>query len=109
ETGEHVLDSMEHHPQISAVGLSDSERLDYLPMLLSALARQLDSQDVLSSVTILLISEYGVQRKKKGYTLRMLIEEVHFLEQAVYDLVQKNWGTLDVRILSSELIGFPNG
>ena len=48
-------------------------------------------------------------RKKKGYTLRMLIEEVHFLEQAVYDLVQKNWGTLDVTILISELNGFQNG
>ena len=109
DIGEQMLDSMKRHPQISAIRLSDSERLDYLPMLLSGLARQLDSQDVLSSVTILLVSEYGVQRKKKGYTLRMLIEEIHFLEQAVYDLVQKNWGTLDITILSSELIGFQNG
>jgi len=54
-------------------------------------------------------SEYGVQRKKKGYTLRMLIEEVHFLEQPVYDLVQKNWGTLDITTLGSELNGFQKG
>ncbi len=109
DIGEQMLDSMKRHPQISAIRLSDSERLDYLPMLLSGLARQLDSQDVLSSVTILLASEYGVQRKEKGYTLRMLIEEVHFLEEAVYNLVQKNWGTLDITILGSELNGFQNG
>jgi hypothetical protein len=52
-----------------------------------------------------LITEHGAQGKKKGYTLRMLIEEVHFLEDAVYNLVQKNWGTLDITTLSSELIG----
>ena len=109
DIGAHMLDLMKHHPQISAIPISDSERLDYLPMLLSGLARQLDSQDVLSSVTILLASEYGVQRKEKGYTLRMLIEEVHFLEEAVYNLVQKNWGTLDIAILGSELNGFQNG
>jgi hypothetical protein len=39
----------------------------------------------------------------------MLIEEVHFLEQAVYDVVQKNWGTLDITILIPELNGFQNG
>src|SRR5207244_7634428 len=103
DIGEQMLDSMKHHSQISAIRLSDSERLDYLPMLLSGLAQQLDSQDVLSSVTIMLISEHGAQRKKNGYTLRMLIEELHFLEQAVYDLVQKNWGTLDITTFSSEL------
>jgi len=109
DIGEQMLDSIKRHPQISAIRLSDSERLEYLPMLLNGLARQLDSHDVLSSVTILLNGEYGVQRKKKGYTLRMLIEEVHFLEEAVYNLVQKNWGTLDITILGSELIGFQNG
>ncbi len=109
DIGAHMLDLMKHHPQISAIPISDSERLDYLPMLLSGLARQLDSQDVLSSVTILLVSEYGVQRKEKGYTLRMLIEEVHFLEEAVYNFVQKNWGTLDITVLGSELNGFQNG
>jgi hypothetical protein len=36
----------------------------------------------------------------------MLIEEVHFLEEAVYDLVQKNWGTLDITVLGAELKGF---
>ena len=40
--------------------------------------------------------------------MKMLIEEVHFLEQAVYELVKKNWGTLDITILGSELIGFQN-
>jgi len=55
------------------------------------------------------MSEYGVQRKKKGYSLRMLIEELHFLELAVYDLIQKNWGTLDITVLGSELKGFQNG
>jgi ActR/RegA family two-component response regulator len=109
DIGEKMLDSMKHHPQMAAIRMSDSERLDYLPMLVSGLARQVDSQDVLSSVTILLVSEHGAQRKKKGYTLRMLIEEVHFLEQAVYELVKKNWGILDVTILGSELIGFQNG
>ena len=39
----------------------------------------------------------------------MLIEEIHFLEQAVYDLVQKNWGTVDITSLISELNGFQNG
>ena len=105
DIGEQMLDSMKRHPQISAIRLSDSERLDYLPMLLSGLARQVDWQDVSSSVTRS-VSEYAVQRKKKGYTLGMLIEEVHLLEQAVYDLVKKNWGTLDVTVLVSDLIGF---
>lgn len=76
-----MLDSMKHHAQISAIRMSDSERLDYLPMLLSGLAQQFDSKDALSSVTIMLIGEHGAHRKNRGYTLRMLIEEVHFLEQ----------------------------
>ena len=62
-----------------------------------------------SSNTIMMVSEHGIRRKKKGYTLGMLIEEVHFLEQAVYDLVQKNWGMLDITILISELSGFQKG
>jgi DNA-binding response OmpR family regulator len=109
DIGEHMLDSMKHHPRISAISMSDFERLDYLPMLLSGLAEQLHSQTILSSVTILLITEYGAQRKKNGYTLRMLIEELHFLEQAVYDLVQKNWATLDITTFSSELNGLQKG
>jgi DNA-binding response OmpR family regulator len=110
DIGTQMLRSMKHHPQISAIRLSDSERLGHLPMVLSGLAEQLDShQDTLSSQKILLVSEYGARRKKDGYSLRMLIEEVHFLEQAVYDLVQQHWGTLDITILSSELNGFQKG
>jgi ActR/RegA family two-component response regulator len=110
DIGEQILDSMKQDPQILAVRLSDSELIGYVPSVLSALAQQLDSrQDTLNSQTILLVSEHGIRRKKKGYTLGMLIEEVHFLEQAVYDLVQKNWGTLDITILISELNGFQNG
>ena len=105
-----ILDAMKQDPQILAIRLSDSELIGYVPSVLSALAQQLDSrQDTLNNQTILLVSEHGIRRKKKGYTLRMLIEEVHFLEQAVYDLVQKNWGTLDITILISELNGFQNG
>jgi ActR/RegA family two-component response regulator len=105
-----ILDAMKQDPQILAIRLSDSELIGYVPSVLSALAQQLDSrQDTLNNQTILLVSEHGIRRKKKGYTLRMLIEEVHFLEQAVYDLVQKNWGTLDISILISELNGFQNG
>ena len=107
---EKILEAMKQDPQILAVRLSDSELIGYVPSVLSALAQQLDSrQDTLNSQTILLVSEHGIRRKKKGYTLGMLIEEVHFLEQAVYDLVQKNWGTLDITILISELNGFQNG
>ena len=107
---EKILEAMKQDPQILAVRLSDSELIGYVPSVLSALAQQLDSrQDTLNSQTILLVSEHGIRRKKKGYTLGMLIEEVHFLEQAVYDLVQKNCGTLDITILISELNGFQNG
>ena len=107
---EKILEAMKQDPQILAVRLSDSELIGYVPSVLSALAQQLDSrQDTLNSQTILLVSEHGAQRKKKGYTLRMLIEEVHFLEQAVYELVKKNWGTLDITVLGSELNGFQNG
>ena len=107
---EKILEAMKQDPQIMAIRLPDSELIGYVPSVLSALAQQLDSrQDTLNSQTILLVSEHGIRRKKKGYTLRMLIEEVHFLEQAVYDLVQKNWGTLDITILTSELNGFQNG
>ena len=110
DIGEQILDSMKQDPQILATRLSDSERIGYVPLVLSGLAQQLDSrQDTLSSNTMLMVCEHGIRRKKKGYTLRMLIEEVHFLEQAVYDLVQKNWGALDITILSSELNGFQNG
>jgi len=110
DVGKQILDAMKQDPQILAIRLSDSELIGYVPSVLSALAQQLDSrQDTLNSQTILLVSEHGIRRKKKGYTLRMLIEEVHFLEQAVYDLVQKNWGTLDITILISELNGFQNG
>jgi len=110
DIGKQILDAMKQDPQILAIRLSDSELIGYVPSVLSALAQQLDSrQDSLNNQTILLVSEHGIRRKKKGYTLRMLIEEVHFLEQAVYDLVQKNWGTLDITMLISELNGFQNG
>jgi len=66
-------------------------------------------REYFTRISLLLMSEYGVQRKKKGYSLRMLIEELHFLELAVYDLIQKNWGTLDITVLGSELKGFQNG
>jgi ActR/RegA family two-component response regulator len=99
-----MLEAMKKDRKLSGVPLSDEERVDHLPNLLSVLIDLLERErDEPSTEELRFAGEHGKRRKKQGYSIRTVIKDFEFLQQPVYDLIQSNLMGIDVTGLISDL------
>jgi hypothetical protein len=85
--------------------LSDQQRVDHIPDLLSGIVQQLRSgapndpaQSVLGNGAL-----HGVTRREQGYSEEMLVDDVRLLDGSVYETVQDGLMQLDLSRLVPDL------
>jgi ActR/RegA family two-component response regulator len=108
---EKSLSKMKSHPALSAIGMSDQERVSHVPMLVAEIANQLDSSapDESTDRTNELSRAYGLQRLSAGYEISMLVTDTTLLENAVFDIVREHLLLLDTSNLVLDLKHFGCG
>lgn len=105
---EQTVRRMQADPELGAIPLNDKVRADYLTVLLTEIANQLDSDapDELTPLAIKLSRRHGASRLRSGYRISMLVTDTVILEGVVYDLVRERLLTLDTSHLVTDLQRF---
>jgi YesN/AraC family two-component response regulator len=92
-------------PELASVSLSDEERTDHLPEVLSELIQRVEFPGAgTSAQAIKAAQKHGRQRKKQGYTAPMLYEEGRVLRRCIYDAVQENLLSANLSHLITDMI-----
>jgi len=107
---EHILAAAKKDPLMSAVPLSDDERIAYVPEVLASLIEYLErGKNGLPSETLKLGAEHGRARKKQGYDARMTVRDFQLIGEGLYYLMQSDRMPLGTLGLAVELAKFTKG
>lgn len=86
---QNILLAMKRDPKSASIHLSDAERIDHLPAILSALIEQLDTQgDTIGADLTQLVWAHARVRRDQGYTIAMFIKDFLLIEETLFDLLQ---------------------
>ncbi len=92
-------------PEIIAVTLTDHQRTDHIPGLLSEIVTRLEEGRSEGSETAAKAArEHGRSRKNQGYTIPLLYEEGRILRRSIYEAVQNNLLGVNLSFLVPDLI-----
>ena len=100
-----ALANMKADERLAAIQLSDGERVDHLPGLLSGIVDQLQSNEP-SQPTRSLVENgvlHGLNRRKQRYTEALLVDDMRMIDMSVYDTVQGGLLKLDLSGLIPDL------
>jgi ActR/RegA family two-component response regulator len=97
------LQSAAADPQMSSIPMSDAERTDHIPRLLSVAMRivvdgNVQPEDRDAS------AQHGTLRRKQGYTVPLLIREARMLKDAVASCVQGHLLEIDISYLVRDMV-----
>ncbi|HET7441489.1 MAG TPA: response regulator [Terriglobales bacterium] len=97
-----ALEKMKANPDLQRIRLTDSQRVDHLPRFIEQMANTLESQarpsDLIDGAT-----EHGRLRRKQKYSAPLLVEDARAVDEAIYQVVQKNLLSVDVSYLIADL------
>lgn len=107
---DHILAGMKQDPLLSALPLSDDERIAYVPHVLASLIDYVEmGKNGLPSEVLKLGAQHGKARKKQGYDARMTARDFQLIGEGLYHLLQSNRMPLGVLGLTAELAKFTKG
>jgi DNA-binding response OmpR family regulator len=102
---ERVLSAMKSDSRLAGVRLSDQQRVEHIPNLLSGIVQQLRSaapddppESVLGNGAL-----HGTTRREQGYSQEMLVDDVRLVDGSVYETVQDGLLQLDLSRLVPDL------
>lgn len=99
-----TLTAMKENVELSALPLSDEERIRHIPAVLSELAGLLESgADPAREDLIKIVGWRGQERMKQGYSIPMLATSICLLEQTIYDVIHESLFALDLSFLLRDL------
>jgi hypothetical protein len=77
------------------------EQRSHLPQVFRDLVARLNADQSLGIVGALSASaaEHGMNRRKQGYSVAMLVEESRILQVRIFHTLQKNHGSIDFSVL----------
>jgi DNA-binding response OmpR family regulator len=92
---------VEKESTLAAVHMSREARCRHLPQLFRDLARRLQTFTPLGSRELKSqsASDYGLERRRQGYTAAMMVEESRILQVTIFHTLQRNLGTIDFSVL----------
>lgn len=91
--------------RLTAVPVSDKERIDKLPLLLRDVAKALDAKppqippQALSAAAV-----HGSDRARQGYTIPLMVAEMRILNRIIGDVLQENLLTINLSSLVPEAL-----
>jgi len=100
-----TLIAMKANPLLQTVKLTDEERLDHVPGLMTGIVEQLRSEAPGQPTRALLQdgARHGVLRRRQHYSESMLVEDVRMVDVSIYDAVQNGLLKLDLSRLIPDL------
>jgi CheY-like chemotaxis protein len=85
---------------LMATEMDRDQRCRHLPALFRELISRLNSTNPIGSVLISLeAAEHGLDRRMRGYSAAMLVEESRILQVSIFNTLQDNLATIDFSIL----------
>jgi ActR/RegA family two-component response regulator len=93
-----------HYPDMTAIKMTREERIDDLPQVLSNLVDALRAGEVQEATQATAHSAlHGAQRRRFGYSLSMLLDELAVVQDVMFDLIQQKMLSIDVSYLIPDL------
>lgn len=97
------LQTVKKDPEISAMRLTDAERIDHIPRVLEVGLKVSRGEQVSESDTNT-ARGHGMLRRQQGFTVPLLIRESRYLDDAVAGCMQSNLLAVQISYLISDLI-----
>jgi len=100
-TIEHWYGCIQKDEKVMAVAMSRELRCAYLPPLFRELVARLRSFKELGSKELVSASaaRHGVDRRQRGYSAAMLVEESRMLQVSIFQTLQNNLANIDFSVL----------
>lgn len=97
------LELVEKDPEISAIKLTEAERIDHIPRVLEVVLKVSRGEEI-SQADKTAARDHGVLRRKQGFTVPLMIRESRLLHDAVGRCVQANLLAVQISYLITDLI-----
>lgn len=97
------LEYVKRDPDLGAIPIPDSKRLDHIPGVLAVVLKVLRGE-VISASDRKTAREHGALRRREGYAVPLLIREARLLHDAIARCVQSNLLAIQISHLISDLI-----
>jgi CheY-like chemotaxis protein len=92
-----ALAGMKSDTALESVPITDQQRIEFLPRTLEDLAKMLESDDgEYVKEAIHTAKLRGVKRYQQGYTIPLLVTQLRFEEQAIYEVIQEHLLSLNL-------------
>jgi RsbT co-antagonist protein rsbRD N-terminal domain len=96
---------VDQDPEISSIPVSNSERKEYVPLLLHVATSVAEGKELNPEHRTAYV-QYGAIRQKQGYTAPLLIRELRLLQASVADCIQRNFNEIEMSYLVPDTIHF---
>ena len=103
EVMEHWLALVHGDAELNAIVMTEIERADFLPGLLQEIVCSLEGNSCGGVEDLKAGTEHGRLRKKKGYSIPLLLKEGRFLRQTLCAIIEQNLLAVDVSYLIGDL------
>lgn len=102
---EHWMQKLKQDPEISSIPVSDSERKQYVPLLLDVATSVTEGKELTSEDRRAYVL-HGVTRYKQSYSVPLLIREARLLQASIADCIQNNFSRIELSFLVPDTIHF---
>jgi DNA-binding response OmpR family regulator len=102
---ERALERMKADPRLARLRISDQERVEQIGWLFSAALQRLPARSPAAPANgePAAGTRHGLARKRQGYSVSMLVDDIRALDAATYEVVRQNLFDLDVSSLLHDL------
>ena len=93
------------HPELTAIRMSDEERIDHLPEVIEELARRLDIQaEQTTERGKSAAASHGRERANQGYTIPLIVIEMRLLQRVLSFVLQRNLIRMDLSTVIRDMM-----
>jgi DNA-binding response OmpR family regulator len=105
EITQRALKEMKADPALSAIPITDEQRIEFIPRKLENLAATLDSAELqqVTDAAIQSAEMRGLERYHQGYTLPLLVTYLRLVEQAIYEVIHEHLLSLNLSYFMFDL------
>src|SRR5512140_2248488 len=96
---------MEADPALNTLPLSEQERADHVPAMLSeTMDLLMKHSGTVSDRALDGAVDHGRARRRQGYTIPMILKEGRYVRRVITEMVQQNLLAVDISYLLGDLI-----
>ena len=99
------LQEVSRNPELAAIPLSQTDRIDHVPSVLDELIRRVEaSSEDTSQAAVSAAEEHGKARNRQGYSIPQIVLEARILQHTITSTVQANLLGVELSTLIADLV-----